>query len=356
MADTATRGETLTARESKDTRRHHIRWWLLALIALVVLVPAGIAAYLVNREPPEPIYLAFAITADGTAVELGTRGTDWHTATDINADGTVVGVAAGTDGAIHAFLSRGGTLTDLGASRYPKAINDTGQVLVANMDPAPDGWQPILWTEGVARELTSNLGPLYEANDLDKQGLVVGEIVAAPKSYAWPIEDTDRPTGPIGVLWENGRVTLLETADAMLTRTVRINEAGTVLGQGRVKGSWPNHILLWQAGSITDLGIGQAIGMNDHGQIVLQKPKDNDPGEPTLSYLWEAGRLTPLSNADGSNLRPYDINGSGLVVGQIDDKAAFWQNGRVTLLDLHSKNSWVAAISDAGTMVGTRQK
>jgi hypothetical protein len=46
----------------------------------------------------------------------------------------------------------------------------------------------------------------------------------------------------------------------------------------------------------------------------------------------------------------------GLVVGQVNDKAAFWQNGRITLLDLHSKNSWVAAVNDAGTMVGTRQK
>ena len=32
-----------------------------------------------------------------------------------------------------------------------------------------------------------------------------------------------------------------------------------MLGQGRVKGSWPDHILLWQAGSLTDLGQGGAI-------------------------------------------------------------------------------------------------
>ncbi len=126
----------------------------------------------------------------------------------------------------------------------------------------------------------------------------------------------------------------------MFTRAVRIDEAGTVLGQGRVKGSWPNHILLWQAGSITDLGEGGAIAMNDRGQIVLQKQEDDDPGKRSLCYLWEAGRFTPLNGADGTNLRAYDINESGVVVGQVDDRAAVWQDGRITRLNLHSKNSW----------------
>jgi probable HAF family extracellular repeat protein len=346
----------LTAQGSRDTCRRHIRWWLLAPMALVVLVPAAVAAYLVNREPAEPVYLPLAITADGKAIELGIQGMDWGVATDISADGTVVGYAAGTDGATHAFVSGDDKTTDLGATRSAVAINDAGQVLVTNMDPAPSGWQPVLWTDGAARALTSDLGPLYQADDLDEQGRVVGEIVAAPGLYAWPIEDAESLTGPIGVLWEDGRVTLLETADAMLTRTVRIDEAGAVLGQGRVKGSWPNHVLLWRAGSVTDLGMGEPISMNDHGQIVLQKQQDDDPDKPTLSYLWEAGRFTPLSDADGASLRPYDINGAGLVVGQVDDKAAFWQNGRITLLDLHSKNSWVAAVNDAGTMVGTRRE
>jgi hypothetical protein len=62
------------------------------------------------------------------------------------------------------------------------------------MDPVPTGWQPVLWTDGVARELTSDLGPLYQANDLDEQGRVVGEIVAAPELYAWLISRT--PTAP----------------------------------------------------------------------------------------------------------------------------------------------------------------
>jgi hypothetical protein len=113
----------------------------------------------------------------------------------------------------------------------------------------------------------------------------------------------------------------------MFTRAVRIDEAGTVQGAGRVEGSWPNHILLWQAGTITDLGVGGPISMNDRGQIVLQKQEDDDPGRRSLCYLWA-----------------YDINGSGFVAGQVDDRAAFWQDGRITRLDLHSKNSVPSAI------------
>lgn len=346
----------MTAPGSEDTRRRHTRWWLLALIAVVVLVPAAVATYLVNREPTEPLYLPFAVTGDGTSIDLGTLGGEWGTATDVNTGGAVVGSTAAADGVPHAFLSQDGTMTDLGASRYAKAINDAGQVLVANWDPTAAGWQPSLWTDGAERDLTSDLGPLHEANDLDERGRVVGEIIAAPRLYTWPIKDTDRPTGPIGVLWEDGRATLLETADVMFTRSVRIDEAGTVLGQGRVKGSWPNRILLWQAGSITDLGMGGAISMNDRGQIVLQKQEDDDPGKRPLCYLWEAGRLTPLDGEDGTNLRAYDINGSGVVVGQVNDRAAVWQNGRITRLDLHSKNSVPSAINDAGTVVGTRQE
>jgi probable HAF family extracellular repeat protein len=329
------------------------------MIAMVVLVPAGVAAYLVNREPAQPVYLPFALTNDGTSLDLGTLGGTWGTAADISTGGAVAGAASTADGTPHAFLSRGGTMIDLGAFRYAVALNEVGQVLVASMTPGPAGWQPSLWTNGAAHALTSDLGPLYEATDLDERGRVAGVVITSPRLYAWPTDGNSGrtvTTVPIGVLWENGRVTLLETADAMISRAVRIDENGAVLGQGRVKGSYSNHVLLWRAGSITDLGEGGAIAMNNRGQIVLQKQEDDDPGKNSICYLWEAGLVTPLKGDDGSNLRAYDINESGVVAGQVDDRAAVWQDGRITLLKPRSKNSWVAAINDAGAMVGARQK
>jgi uncharacterized membrane protein len=139
-----------------------------------------------------------------------------------------------------------------------------------------------------------------------------------------------------------------------------MNENGAVLGLGCVNGHfYPDHVLLWRAGGITDLGACQPIAMNDRGQVVLQKLEY--PGGRSLCYLWEDGQFTPLNGEDGTNLRAYDINGSGVVAGAVEDQdgtrqAAVWQDGRITLLDLHSKNSCAYAINDAGTVVGSRQK
>jgi probable HAF family extracellular repeat protein len=359
VPEAVTEGGTVAPHPSEDTRRRRTRWWLLALIAVAVLVPTAVAAYLVDREPPEPMSLPFAVTAGGTIVDLGTLGGTWGTAADINTDGAVVGFASATDAKAHAFLSRGGTMIDLGASRCAVALNDGGQVLVASLNPGPAGWEPFLWTEGATRELTSELGPLWEATDMDERGRVVGVVKAAPRLYTWPTDDNSGTTDtitPIGVVWENGRATLLETADAMISRAISIDDNGAVLGQGRVKGSYSNHVLLWRASSISDLGEGGAIAMNNREQIVLQKQEDDDPGKPSLCYLWEAGLFTPLNSEDGTNLRAYGINESGVVAGQANDRAAVWQSGHITILKLGSKSSWAAAINDAGTMVGTREK
>ncbi len=192
----------MTAPGSEDTGRRRTRWWLLALIAVVVLVPAAVTTYLVNREPVEPLYLPFAVAADGTRIDLGTLGVSGARPRTSTPTGRWWGMTATADGLPHAFLSRDGTMIDLGASRGAKAINDAGQVLIANMDPSPAGWQPSLWTDGAAQDLTSDLGPLYEANDLDERGRVVGEMVAAPRLYTWPIKDTDGPhTAPSASSW-----------------------------------------------------------------------------------------------------------------------------------------------------------
>ena len=346
----------MTAPGSEEAGRRRTRWRLLGLIAVVLLVPATLAAYLVNREPAEASYLPFAVAADGTGIDLGTLGGEVGMAEDVNADGTVVGYASTADGSLHAFLSRDGTMTDLGLSGQGMAINDSGQVVSSLMDPLPAGYRSFLWTDGQVRELTSDMGPVYSAADIDERGRVVGEVKGAPRLYTGPIDQSTGSPELIGALWENGRVTLLETADAMITRPVCISESGEVLGQGRVKISpYANRILLWRAGNIIDLGTGGAIAMNDRGQVLLEK-QEGDSGSRFLCYLWQAGRFTPLNDKDGTNLRAYDINSSGIVVGQIDDRAAVWRDGRITRLNLHSKNVVPAAINDAGTVVGQRQK
>jgi probable HAF family extracellular repeat protein len=176
---------------SEDTdHRRRTRWWLLALIAVVVLVPAAVTAYRVNREPAGPSFVPFAVTADGTEVDLGTMGGTWGEAKDVNADGVVVGYASTAGGVTHAFLSRNGTMIDLGISRYAAALNDAGQVLVALMSPNASGPHPFLSTDGVAQGLTSDLGPLYSAADIDEEGRIAG------RSRPRPFSTVSHPTAP----------------------------------------------------------------------------------------------------------------------------------------------------------------
>jgi probable HAF family extracellular repeat protein len=354
----------MSSHGSNSTGPRRTRWWLLGLTAFVVLVPAIAAVLLINREPAEEVYVPFAVAADGTAIDVGASRYVWGYATDVNASGLVAGtaLATATGGQTHAVLWHEGAMIDLGAPGVLVALNNAGQAVGTRMDPTAAGWEPFLWTAGVSQVLVSDLGPLYSASDIDERGRVVGEIRAAPRLYAGALNTgtVDASTAvksTIGVLWESGKVTLLETVDAMLTRSVRINESGTVLGQGRVKGgSYADHVLLWQAGSITDLGVGFPIAMNDRGQVVLEKQPNDDQGQPSRCYVWEAGSFTLLDGEDGTNLRGYDINESGVVAGQVEDRAALWQNGRITKLGLRSKNSCAYAISDAGEVAGMRQK
>ncbi len=346
----------MSALGSNVTHRRHTRYWLLALVAVVVVVPAAVAAYLIDRDPTEPTVVPFAMGADGAVVDLGTLATQPGVATDISDAGTVVGYYFPEAGGVaHAFVSRSQNTTDLGASRAAVAVNDAGQVVVTDFEPTLSGWHPAIWQDGSAQELTSDLGPLYRASDIDRDGRVAGEILSAPTVYTWPMEDNYNPKVTIGVIWEDGRATVLETADAIITRPVCIDDSGAVLGQGRVKGSLADRTLVWREGTITDLGECGAVAMNDLGQIVLRKMEGVDEWVD-VAYIWSQGHSIPVKDARGTAMLAYDINDSGLVAGQVDDKAAFWQNGRLTMLDLHSKNSWVQAVNDAGVIVGARQK
>ena len=82
--------------------------------------------------------------------------------------------------------------------------------------------------------MTSDLGPLYEANDLDERGRVVGEMRRRSPSLRLAHRGhSDRPHDiPIGVLWEDGRVTLLETADAMFSAPSASTRTGRCWARG----------------------------------------------------------------------------------------------------------------------------
>ncbi|MHB0978907.1 MAG: hypothetical protein ACYC5Q_02325 [Thermoleophilia bacterium] len=353
--------------------RTRTRWWLLAVIAVVVLVPAVAIAETATREPREPIPFPFALDADGTAVDLGTLtgGSGW--AEDVNSRGDVAGaVLVGEEGAVlHAFFSHDGRMTDLGTlgldASYATALNDAGWVV--GVAQSQDEWRAFVWDGSSMRDLGTLEDPpdgkiaQTTAVDINERGQIVGYGGATPILYrGGTMAGSADESGYryVGFVWEDGRTTRLETPEAMLTMPVKINEKGQILGTGRVVGSGQQHVLLWDSGEVTDLGEGWAIALNDRGQAVFGRMET--PGSPQLWYLWEEGRLTRIKGVDGPDLRATDLNNNGIVAGFVEDadkgtqRAATWQAGTLTFLDLKARDSGAEAINDAGMVVGSLQR
>ena len=122
----------MTAHGSEETGRRRTRWWLLGLIAVVVLVPAAVTTYLVNREPCGTPLPALRDRGRRDPIDLGTLGGDVGPGHGHQHRWRGGGVDRGGRRLGPRLPLPGGTMTDLGASRYAKAINDAGQVLVKN--------------------------------------------------------------------------------------------------------------------------------------------------------------------------------------------------------------------------------
>lgn len=133
----------------------------------------------------------------------------WAVAMDINADGVIVGSANGADGKTRA----------------------------------------VIWENGVIRDLGVNPGHYTTASAINDRGQVLGYSETS------------------GVfLWENGQI-----QSTILMDGLALGPNGEVIGRwcpgmGADHGDCPMYI--WQAGRITDLGSGEPLALNGHGEIV----------------------------------------------------------------------------------------
>ena len=98
--------------------------------------------------------------------------------------------------------------------------------------------------------------------------------------------------------------------------------------------------------AITDLGEGNANGINNLGQVVV--------GQKGVGWIWDNGQLTEVKDSTWA----YQINNSGQVVGRYlsenwTDNAYVWENGqRTDLRYLDSISSLASDINEAGQIVG----
>jgi probable HAF family extracellular repeat protein len=313
-----------------------------------------------------------------TVINLGTLGGVLGSfAHSINNEGWIAGVAnLSGDTEEHAALWRGGVVTDLGtlggdnsSVDFPVKNNNgliVGFAQISAVDPlgesfcvwtcTPSGGacngsnqscRGYRWRNGVMDSLETLGGNNSAAVGANNRGLVVGlaENNTQDPNCAPPQVLDYKP-----VVWGGGAIRELPLAPGDATgAAIGVNDVNQLVGGSGMCGSGPGiapivvHALLWQNGSVTDLGnLGGAVNniayaINEAGQIV---GASDLPGDNTgHAFLWQKGVMTDLGTLPGDfSSFAFAINDPGEVVGQSCDvnfncRAFLWQNGVMTDLN-----------------------
>jgi probable HAF family extracellular repeat protein len=195
-----------------------------------------------------------------------------------------------------------------------------------------------VWNAGIP----TNLGPLSgggEVTGLNNAGQVVG----------WDVDNG-------AVTWKGGVLTQLASPPgARAVEATAINDAGQIVGWSSDFGAFAT---VWNDGVPTILGSGEALGINNVGQIVGEG--DNGP------TLWSAGNIIDLGTLDGTSAGyAAAINDAGQIVGLSEpansiEHATLWDNGTITDLNTVLTASGIGltltdalAINDLGQILAT---
>jgi probable HAF family extracellular repeat protein len=303
----------------------------------------------------------------------------------------------------HAFLWRNGVMTDLGALGGPNSSvsfpvkDDIGLIVglaqTATVDPLGEFWgaayvcttvscqgfqnleRGFLWHEGVMTALPTLGGNYSGALGVNNLGQVVGVAETAiqdPNCAPPQVFDFE------AVIWgpRPNQIQVLPVfpGDSVAAASA-INNKSQVVGTSGICAVPTSfalgvHPVLWQHGTVTDLGgfgglmFNAAIAINNAGQVVGQSDL---PGDITThAFFWQNGAMTDLGALPGDSYSTAnDINDKGQVVGVSCDatfsvcRAFLWENGVMTDLNtLISSNSplyltYGAGINDRGEITGS---
>jgi probable HAF family extracellular repeat protein len=240
-----------------------------------------------------------------------------------------------------AFLWQNGVMTALptlgGYNSVATTVNNRGQVVGwaenNTQDPnciAPQvfDWEAFIWdmNDGKIHELPPLPGDVVAAaTGINDNGQVVG--ASSPICANAGVADS---ISARIVLWQNGSVVDLGSLGGVQNNLAfAINNRGEVVGQADIAGDTTYHAFLWTKGKgMQDIGtlpgdvVSVALGLNNKGQAVGGSADANGNGH---AVLWENGVITDLNTLichGGSSLYleyAGDINDRGEIVGQAID-------------------------------------
>ena len=321
---------------------------------------------------------AIAQTPRYTVTDLGALGPLGQPYFITN-NGLIAGTAAISGGAEHAVLFYAGLKGDIGTPGLagPNSIafgaNEKGQAVglaqTSTSDPNGEDFcgikalglpstgttcLPSLWQYGVMIPLPTLGGSNGEANQVNRRGDIVGfaENTTPDPNCPAPQKFQFEP-----VLWQQGEIQQLPTIGGDPDGVaMAINDNGQVAGasgtcapfnQNTLLNIQPNHALLWETGTVIDLGnlggtakgFGNlAFNINNQGQVVGVSGVRGDAN--FHGFLWtKATGMQDIGTLQGdANSTAIGINDSGDVVGvslsaNFIPRAYLRQNGIMTDLN-----------------------
>jgi probable HAF family extracellular repeat protein len=347
--------------------------------------------------------VASAQTPRYTLTDLGALGPNGQPFSVAN-NGLIGGTAVLSGAAEHAVLFYKGLKGDLatpglgGQNSVVYSANERGQAVgqaeTSTRDPNGEDFcgfkalgqpaagttcLPFLWQYAVMTPLPTLGGSNGTALMVNKSGTVAGyaeNTTLDPKCPA-PQKLQFKP-----VIWENGEVQELPTSSGNPEgMAYAINDSGQVVGASGTCAPYsiitglymqPLHALLWETGTMTDLGSlggtgqGNGIiphGINNQGQVVGYS--DLKGNANFHAFLWARGTgMQDLGTLTGDvNSAAIGIDDPGDVVGvsldaNFNPRAFLWENGTMTDLNtLIPANSplflmFACAINSSGQIVG----
>jgi probable HAF family extracellular repeat protein len=359
-----------------------------------ILIPIAIAAIGASAQAQTPRY---------TVTDLGALGPNGQPYSVSN-NHLLAGTSVLSGAAEHAVLFYKGQKGDLatpglgGQNSVAYSANEFGQAVgqAETSTPDPNGEDfcgfkalgqpaagttclPFLWQYAVMTPLPTLGGSNGTALMVNRSGIVAGyaENTTLDPNCPAPQKLQFKP-----VIWQDGETQELPTSSGDPEgMAYAVNDSGQVVGASGTCAPFslftglymqPLHALLWETGTVTDLGslggTGQgngiiAHGINNRGQVVGYS--DLRGNANFHAFLWARSTgMQDLGNVTGDvNSLATAINDEGDVVGvsldaNFNPRAFLWENGTMTDLNtLIPANSplflmLACAINSSGQIVG----